>query len=517
MVNSINSSLNNRRNNLFILAFLSVIMVIIFMISSIIKPYGFFIDELYFMACSKRLAWGYVDQPPLSIALLWMMQHLFGNSIFVIRILPALSIAATVFITGLIARRLGGGLVSMLLSGLAVMIMPVFLVFGSFYSMNCFEPLIWTTIVFFVIKMIQEDHPHYWIQIGNLMGLGLEMKHTMALYIAALLIGFLFSDKRRLLFNRWILWGGLACFIIILPNLIWQVVNHFPSLELYRNSFGSKNINKSYLQVLIEQIIFANPLSFPLWFTGLVILAFTPGRKYRLLLYAYIFLLLVMMAGHSSRPDRISAIYTFFMASGAVAIEQHLKPFWRKFTQASIAILMVSGGVLLAPVFCPLLPPSVTKNHISRLGLHLDLEEGKKGEPIPQWLADRIGWPEFAEQVSQVYHALPANERQNAVIISSNYGTAGALEYYGPGLGLPKVYATHNSYHSWGPPSDTVHVYIGVFIDIDYARRNFESVEESVVFHCPDCTRPQRNVPIYILRGPKFSMGKEWKNFKFYH
>jgi len=339
----------------------------------------------------------------------------------------------------------------------------------------------------------------------------------MVLYGAGLLIGFIFTDKRKLLFSRWILLGGLACFLIILPNLIWQILHHFPSLELYRNSFGSKNISKTYLQVLIEQIVFANPFSFPLWITGLIYLAFPGGKRYRLFLFAFIFLMLLMLAGHSSRPDRISSIYTFFMASGAVAIEQHLQSFWRRLTLASLAILMGLGGIILAPVFCPLLPPAILKHHISRLGLKFDIEEGKKGEPIPQWLADRIGWEDLAVQVSQVYHSLPEDEQRNAVIISSNYGEAGALEYYAPGLGLPNVYSTHNSYHSWGPPSDTVHVYIGVFIDVETVRQKFERVDEISVFHCADCTRPQRNIPIYILRGPKFSMEKEWVNFKFYH
>jgi hypothetical protein len=77
----------------------------------------------------------------------------------VVRLLPAFSMAATAFVTGLIARRLGGGLASMLLAALAVMVMPVFLVFGSVYSMNAYEPLIWTTIVFFVIRMVQENKP----------------------------------------------------------------------------------------------------------------------------------------------------------------------------------------------------------------------------------------------------------------------------------------------------------------------------------------------------------------------
>jgi len=489
----------------------------IFMISSSIKSYGFFIDEVYFMACAKRLAFGYIDQPPLSIALLSLVQNLFGHNIYAIRFFPAVSISATAFMTGLIAGRLGGSTRSMLLAGLAVMVMPVFILFGSFYSMNAYEPLIWSSIVYFVIKMVQENNEQYWLHVGILMGIGLEMKHTMILYGIALIIGFLFSDKRRLLFNRWILLGGLACFLLILPNLIWQYIHHFPSIELYRNSFSSKNINKSYIQVLVEQIIFVNPFTFPLWFTGLLVFIFPWGKPYRFMLVAYAFLLLLMLTGHSSRPDRIASIYIFFMAQGAVTLEHYLKDFWQRFAQFFVAALMILGGLLFTPVFCPIFSPPDTKIYLSRLGLHFDLEAGKMGEPLPQWLADRIGWRELAAEVAKVYHALPENEKRNAVIISTNYGEAGALELYASDFGLPKTYCTHNSFHSWGPPSDTIQTYISVYIDIDDVRPRFKSVEKVSDYHCADCTKEQRDIAIYILRGPNFSMEKEWVKFKSYH
>ena len=507
----------NRKAGYWYLAGLSLVAFGIFMISCSIRPYGFFIDEVYFMACAKRLAFGYIDQPPLSIALLCVVQNLFGHNIYAVRFLPAVSIAATVYITGLIARRLGGSNRSMLLAGIAVMIMPVFILFGSFYSMNAYEPLIWTSVIFFMLKMVQENNEIYWLHIGILLGIGLEVKHTMVLYGLALIIGLLFSDKRRLLFNRWILLGGLACFILILPNLVWQYIHHFPSLELYRNSFSSKNISKSYLQVIAEQIIFVNPFTFPLWLNGLVVLMFPKGKPYRFMLFAYAFLLLVMLAGHSSRPDRISSIYTFFMASGAVALENYLNKTWLRLSQVIAVSLLIAGGIMFTPVFCPILSPLLTKKYISALGLHFDVESGKTGEPLPQWLADRIGWKELAAEVANVYHALPVNEKRNAAIITTNYGEAGALELYASEFGLPKTYCTHNSFHSWGPPSDSIQTYIGVYIDIDDVRPRFKSIEKAAYYYCADCTKPQRNIPIYILRGPNFSMEKEWANFKNYH
>jgi len=504
------------KSPLFIPALVSFALFILLMISCTVKSYGFFIDEVYFLSCARHPAFGYIDQPPLSLALLTAVQWLFGDNIYAVRFLPALSMAGTVFLTGLITKRIGGGAFSMLLACIAVMVMPVFLIFGSFYSMNAFEPLIWMAVVYFVVKMMQDNDPRNWLSIGILSGIGLENKHTFVLYGFALIIGLLISGKRRLMFNQWILWGGLAAFLILLPNLFWQFANGFPSLELYRNSFTGKNIEKSPVQIIIEQIVFVNPATFPLWITGFIALILRRGKEYRLMLYAYLFLMAVLIIGQSSRPDRIASIYPFFMAFGAVTIEQVIKQSWRQRIQVSLMMLMLAGGLLLAPVFIPLLPPKQLKAHIAWLGLKMDIEEGKKGEPIPQWLADRIGWRELAVEVAGVCHALPFAERQNAVIISANYGHAGALELYGPELGLPVVYATHNAFHTWGPPSDSVKTFIAVAIDIEEVRPMFDSVEEATVVYCPDCTRPQRKMPIYILRGPKFSMLKEWKAFRIY-
>ncbi len=502
---------------IFLLALLSLITFFIFIISSTIQPYGFFIDEVYFIACSKRLAFGYVDQPPLSLFLLSGVVELFGHNMIAIRVLPALSMAATVFMTGLVARRLGGGLVSMLLAGLAVMMMPVFMIFGSFYSMNAYEPLILVLVVFFMLKMIQEDDPKYWLHVGILAGIGLEMKHTFVLYGLALVIGLMISDRRKLLFNRWVLWGGLACLIIILPNLIWQYIHDFPSLELYKNSFTSKNIEKPYLQVVLEQVIFVNPATFLLWFTGLIAVVFPKGKPYRFMLFAYLFLLFVLVSGRSSRPDRIASIYTFFMASGAVAIEQYLRSYWKAIARVSVAALMLTAGIILAPAFMPLMPPAELKPYLSRLGLKFDIEEGKMGEPIPQWLADRIGWRELASEVSEVYHSLPAEEQRNCVIVCDDYGPGGAMEIYAAEFGLPPVFATHNSFHSWGPPSDSIKTYIGVSIDAEGTRPLFETMELAGVSLCPDCTRPQREIEIYVMRGPKISIEKEWERFREVH
>jgi hypothetical protein len=514
----ISASKNSEKFDLLILAALSLSLFLYHILTSTISSYGYFIDEFYYIACSKHLALGYVDHPPLSIFLLALSRWLFGDSIPALRLFPAFAAAATVYMTGLTVRRLGGSRVAVIIAALAVIAMPVLLLMSSFYSMNAFEPLIWTIILYFMIRLAQEENAKYWLVIGLLMGIGLEIKHTMVVYAAALVVGMLLTNTRRLLWNRWFLWGAFGCFLLLLPNLLWQYVHGFPSLEFYRNAMVNKNVPRGPLNVILDQILFANPLALPLWIAGLIYLCVAQEtRRYRFLGWAYLILLSVMVVSQSSRPDRIGAMYTVLFAAGAVAIEKLRRPPALRLVSYLMIVMLVGGAIVLAPVFTPLLPPPMLKNYLSTIGFSFSAERGKMNEPIPQWLADRIGWWELAMDVAQVYHSLTSEEQRNTVLVSTNYGEAGALELYGAELGLPRVYATHNSYHLWGPPSDSIKTYVAVFVDRADIANRFESVVEAAVHTCEECTRPQRRIPIYIARGPKFSMAKEWEKFKIYN
>jgi hypothetical protein len=76
------------------------------------------------------------------------------------------------------------------------------------------------------------------------------------------------------------------------------------------------------------------------------------------------------------------------------------------------------------------------------------------------------------------------------------------------------VFASHNSYHSWGPPPESTRTYIAVLVDVGDLESRFESVTEAAVHTCERCTRPQRRVPIYVARGPRFSITTEWPKFR---
>jgi hypothetical protein len=269
--------------------------------------------------------------------------------------------------------------------------------------------------------------------------------------------------------------------------------------------------------VVLTQILFTNPFTLPVWVAGLAYCLFAgEAKRYRAFGWAYIFLLTVMIVGQSSRPDRIGSVYTILIALGSVAITKVSLPAIKRVLPPAFIVLLLAGIIMAAPISTPLLSPPELRSYISTLGVSFDIETGKKGEALPQWIADRLGWVEMAAKVARVYHALPPEEQRNTVIVSSNYGEAGALELYGPAFGLPPVFATHNSFHTWGPPPDSVRTYIGVFVRRGDLERLFDSVEEAGVQTCEYCTRPQQRVSIYVARGPRFVVSKEWSRFKIY-
>jgi len=506
------------RNELLVLLGLSGSLFVYQLLTAALSPYGYFIDELYYIACSKRLAFGYVDHPPLAVFLLALSRAILGESVTALRVLPALALSTSVFITGLIARRLGGGLPAMVLAAVGAILAPDYLLMGSFYSTNAFEIVIWTAIAYLTIRMVQENEPRWWLAIGLLLGLGLQTKHTIVLYSVALVVGMLLTGARRLLFTRWFLAGMLTSVLLTLPNLVWQYSKGFPSLEFYKNATLGKNIPTGPLDVLQGQFLIANRFALPLWIAGLFYLLFrAPGKRYRFLGLCYLVLVLIMVLGGSSRPDRIAAIYTVLFAAGAVFFEDFGRVGAKRYAGVAVLIIMTFGGLVFLPAFSPVLPPAMLQSYLSAIGFSFSVEIGKTDEPLPQWIADRLGWRELASDVSEVCRSLPPEERREAILVSTNYGEAGALELYGPEFGLPPVFATHNSYHDWGPPSDSVRTYVVVFADREDLERQFDSVVEAAVHTCGYCTRPQRRIPIYVARGPRFSVKAAWPSFKNYN
>src|SRR5215471_17340415 len=171
--------------------------------------YGYFRDELYYIACARHLDLGYVDHPPLSILLLRLSELLLGNSLFAIRLLPALAGAAIVALTGIIARELGGRGWAIALACAGSLCALFNLAVGNFFSMNAFEPLFWMGAVYLVIRIINGGSPTLWLWFGVLLGFGTDDDDERQLFGVGILVGLLLTPERRHFAKKYIWLGGL--------------------------------------------------------------------------------------------------------------------------------------------------------------------------------------------------------------------------------------------------------------------------------------------------------------------
>jgi hypothetical protein len=506
-----------RRANV-ILSSLALVYFLLEWIPSFLGTYGYFIDELYYVACSERLAFGYVDHPPLSVFLLWMVRAVIGDSLVALRLVPSLAGAATVLLTGLLARRLGAGLFGQALAAGTAMIGSIYQVMFSLYSMNSLSLLMWVACFWILVEIERRDEPRLWIAFGAVAGLGLENKHTFVLLAIGLAVGLMLTPARRHLRGRW-LWIGLGIAILLfLPNLLWQQAHGWPSLEFYRNADLYKNVPTPPLEVLKQQVLFMNPAALPVWLAGGIFLLVTRrGRPYRHLGWIFVVLLLIMLVGQKSRPDRIAGVYTVLLASGGVLIEELARHRRGRWLRRALPAALLLGGAALAPLGLPILPPGPTASYAGALGIVPQIEKGEgKSSELPQWLADRFGWEEFVDDVEAVAGMLEPGEHRRAMILVPAYGHAGAVELLGRGRALPPVYSTQNSYFHWGPPEETVEVAIVAGFGEELLGRIFREVELARVHDCDWCMSWRDEMPIWLARGPKVSIREIWPQFKHY-
>ncbi len=319
--------------------------------------YGYFRDELYYIACGQHLAFGYVDMAPLSALLVRVSRVLFGDSLFALRFLPAVAGAFTVALTGMIARELGGRGWAVALSCAASLSALVYLGIGNFFSMNAFEPLFWMGAIYLLVRIINGGSPRLWLWFGALIGLGLENKHSMAFFAAGVCVALLLTPERRHLAQKWIWLGGLIALGLALPNVIWQMQHHWPTWELLHNiAQSNKNVVLSPAQFIAQQILIMNPATLPLWLGGIIwLLASRDGRRYRVIAIAYLITLAEFMFMHG-KHYYLAPVYPMLFAAGAVAVERLFAIRWQ-WLKPALLVAMIALAALMAPTVIPILPP----------------------------------------------------------------------------------------------------------------------------------------------------------------
>ncbi len=478
--------------------------------------YGYFIDELYYVACSDHLDFGYVDHPPLSIALLYMTRLVLGSSLLAMRLVPAVVGAATIVVTVLIARELGGGRFARFLAGLTALIAPIYLALSNYYSMNAYDVFFWALAAYVLIRLLRTDNPKLWLVFGAIAGVALLNKISIGFFGFGVVVGLLLTQQRKQFLSKWIWLGALLAFVIFLPHIIWQIQHDWPTAEFIHNAKTFKNNPMSALEFLKAQVLLAHPLCLPVWLAGLAWYLFArAARPYRVLGWAYIAVCILLIV-QNGKSYYLGASYSMLLAAGALAIERLIQQRNWTWVRPVLTVVLIAGGALFAPFTVPVLPPDQFVSYATAIGIEAPKDERRAVAELPQHFADRFGWQEMVRAVAGVYDTLSPAEQAECVIFCSSYGRAGAIDLFGPDYGLPKACSGHNSYFLWGPPKRSGQVTIAVGV----SHEELESIFEEVTYVAESTHRyampSSRNQRIYLCRKPRKSIQELWpqtKNF----
>lgn len=478
--------------------------------------YGYFGDEMYFMACGEHLDWGYVDQPPMIALIARFVRHVLGTSLFALHVLPALSGFGKVVLTGIIARQLGARRLGMFLSAIALFCAGIYWPLDHLFTMNTFEPLIWMGCAYVVIRIVKTGNQRLWLWFGVLAGIGLQTKYSMGIFGLGVVVGLLLTPERKAFASKWIWIAGAIAFLIFLPNLIWNVQHHWPFIELMRNIRASgRDIQLGPAAFILDQIFVMMPLTLPIWLAGLLYLLFSrDGRKFRVLGWTFLVTLGVLIAT-KGKDYYLAPAYPMLFAAGGVAFEDLLSKPRRRWIAPAYVTIMVLLTFALLPLGIPILKPETFLRYQASLPFKLPAsEKSHLRASMPHYYTWEFGWPEMVAAVARAYNSLPPEERARTAIFAQNFAEAGAIDLLGPKYGLPKAISGHQNYWLWGPRDYTGSTVIVLASTMEREREHFGDVQVGATFSNPYAYSWEMR-PVLICRQPKFGdLRQIWNQVK---
>ncbi len=500
----------------FILPIVALAKVLLHVGVNATTAYGYFRDEFYYIACSEHLSLGYVDQPPFSIYLLKLSRFLFGDSLVAIRLLPAICGAAVIYIAGLMVRKLGGGRFAEALAALAVLIAPIYLAMHNIYSMNVYDHLFWTLAAYLLISIIDEPTDKKWAVLGIVLGLGLLNKISVLWLGAGILVGLLASPYRKLLLTRGPYLAAFIALLIFLPFVLWQWQQGWPMLEFMLNASSKKYVERGNFDYFLGQLMMLHPIVFPIWFSGLgYFLLDKGGRRYVVLGIIYLTVLLILTFNATSKAEYLAPAYPMLFAGGAVLISRWIGHGMAK--RSILLCLLIIFGALGVPLALPILPVESYIVYAAALGKSPSTSEKKEVGVLSQFYADMHGWEEKAIAVSKVYRQLDDEEQKRTYFFGSNYGQAGAIDFYRKDYPLPPAVSGHNHYWFWPPHNlDENTIFILFDDDADGPRSVFREVEKKGFIDHPYAMPYENKLHILLCTGLKHKSSDLWPQLKHY-
>ncbi len=462
--------------------------------------YGFHRDELYFIEAGHHLAWGYVDQPPLTPLLGHISQAVFGSSPRALRV-PSVLIGMTlVVLSASLCRHLGGTPRARILAAASTALAAVVLAVTHILSTTTFDVLAWVTVLWLVTRLLQGADPRLWLAVGLVVGIGLLNKHLVLFLVASLAVGIVIGRRADVLRSRWLVLGAAIALLIWAPNLVWQATHGWPQLDMAR-AIAREDGAENRAELIPLQLLLLGPLLLPIWGAGLLWLWRAEETKpLRPLAFTYPVLLVAVFLG-AGKSYYVAPMLLVYLVAGCVVVDR-----WMTKPRRVIAVgaLVTASAVTSALITLPLLP-------VKDVG----------GSPVAALNDDAletIGWPTFIDQVKAVVETLSPEQRANAILFTANYGEAGAIDHLGRPAGLSRAYSGHNSYSDWGIPPDSASpvVVIG-FTQRAYVDTYWSDCKEAArIDNGIGAENEEQGVPIWVCASPKRPWADMWGDLTSY-
>jgi hypothetical protein len=500
-----------------ILCYLACAKLFIHLATNLAGGYGYFIDELYYIACSGHMAWGYVDQPPFSIAALWLSRLLFGDSLFALRLFPAIAGAVVVALAGLTTRELGGKRFAQILASCSVIVAPLTLGTNAYFSMNSFDVLFWTLAFYLIIVIMKKDEVKHWVLLGVVLGLGVLNKISVLWLGAGLALGLLLTPNRKMLLTRRVWLAAAVALFLFLPHVVWQVVYGLPTLEFIKNATANKYVAVSPLEMFIQQILNMNPLTFPIWLAGLIYFMVSKSvRRFQILPFIYLIVFVILAINRNSKVEYLGPMFPMLFAMGAFTIEKFILRFNLHWIKPAAIGLPIVIGIAFAPFAIAILPVETFIGYQHALGITPSTPEKKKLGKLPQHYANMFGWEKLVATVADAYNTLTPEEKTKCAIVGNHYGEASAIDFFGRKYNLPKAISGHNNYWLWGPRGATGEVVIRLGGSLEAMQESYREVTQAGIFKDDYCMPLENNLAVWICKNRRRPLKDDWGEWKHY-
>jgi hypothetical protein len=477
-------------------------------------------DEYLHLDQGKHLAWGYISVPPVTSWISWII-NLLGNGVFWIKFFPALFGALTLLIVWKTVEQLKGGLFALILASSAILASAILRI-NILYQPNSLDIFFWTLVYFTIVKYINTAHSKWLYATAIAFAFGFLSKYNIVFLFLGLLPAIILSEHRRIFLNKHLYISMAIALVIVLPNIIWQWQNNFPTAHQLQELASSQLVHVDRSEFIKEQILFFFNSLFVIIAAFLSFFLYAAFKKYRLFFWSYC-ISLALFIFFKAKGYYAIGLYPILIAFGSVYLEKVLAKGWKKYLQpVAIAILIALFIPVLLVAFPIQSPEQIQKSSQRYKDFGLLRWEDGKDHSLPQDFADMIGWSEMAKKVDSTYTILA--DKEHSLVLCDNYGQAGAINYYSRFKNIQAV-SLNADYINWIPLDKQIKNIILVQEpgDDDTARTREKPWFEKIVL-TGEITNPyarEKGTKIYLLQGAKTNINKiiatEIEEHKNYH